>query len=158
MRGHLFALGCAGFLLSACAEASTDQPDGGVLKVDGTPPPPPPAPTSSARIDSGTGTTFTDLYRDLFGPTGAASCSGSGGSCHGTPAPPGGFACGPNKSDCRTSVAALARGADFKSSALFAILRKSNGDGRMPKSSAYAFDGTTMDRIGAWVAAGAKDD
>ncbi len=158
MRGHLFALGCAAlFLLVACAEASTDQVIGGDLEVDGAAPPPPPAPTPA---DSGAGTTFTDLYRDLFGPPGAASCSGGGGSCHGSATPPGGFACGSNKSACRTSMAGLAAGADFKSSGLFAILRKSNGNanGRMPQSPTFVFDGPTLDRIAAWAAAGAKDD
>lgn len=149
MRGQLFALGCAAlFVLAACAEASTDQVDGGNLK----------APTPSGPVDAGAGITFTDLYRDLFGPTGSASCSGGGGSCHGTASPPGGFGCGSNKSDCRTSVAALAAGADFKSSGLFAILRKSNGEGRMPKSPTFVFDDPTLNRIAAWAAAGAKDD
>jgi hypothetical protein len=30
------------------------------------------------REDAGSGATFTDLYRDFFGPTGKASCAGDG--------------------------------------------------------------------------------
>jgi hypothetical protein len=57
-------------------------------------------------------------------------------------------------------VAALAAGADFKSSGLFRILRKSNGNenGRMPQSPEFVFDGPTLNRIAAWAEAGAKDD
>ncbi len=154
--------------VAACAEASSDTAVGGTPRFDPTPPPPPTnAPTPNA--DSGAGVTFTDLYRDFFGPTGAASCAGGSAGCHGAKGDPGGgvFVCADNKAECRTSIAGLASGASFQESFLFSILRKDAtlapspplGTNRMPKNpKTYAFDKAGMDRIGAWVAAGSKDD
>ena len=165
MRGHLlFALApVSALVVAACAQASSDGVAGGDPKFDTTPQAPPVAPVPEGGVDAGAGTTFTDLYRDFFGPTGAARCAGGASSCHGAANHSGGniLVCGADKAECRTGIAGLAAGGDFKASALFDVLRKSpaSGQNRMPKAPAtFTFDEATMNRIADWAAAGAKDD
>lgn len=150
-------------VVGACAEASSDTVSGGGPRFDPTPEAPPAQPSNPA-ADAGSGTTFTDLYRDFFGPQAPASCSGPGlTACHGAKDHSGGniFVCAADKAECRTGIAGLAAGATFKDSLLFDILRKNPafGSNRMPKApKTYTFEQPAIDRIGAWVAAGAKDD
>lgn len=155
---RVLVLGLVGFLATACAVASTDEVAGGSPRFDPTPPARvvPADPTVSP-------TSFTALYRDFFGPGGAASCAGS--SCHsqgggGTFA----FTCGTDKGECATSAAVLAtnnvdgeRTTDFRASRLFRIVRKQDG-GRMPQGSDFVFDEAALARIEAWVKNGAKND
>jgi hypothetical protein len=54
-------------------------------------------------LSSDTGSTWTDLYADYFGPGGSGSCSGQS-YCHDTAAATGamtsGFVCGPTQESC----------------------------------------------------------
>src|SRR5579864_3724850 len=82
----------------ACIDA-TSNTTGGEALFDTTPP----ASTAVSQscdigMDAGMGTTFTDLHRDFFGPSGAASCAGNG-TCHGDASQmgaksSGGYVCG----------------------------------------------------------------
>jgi hypothetical protein len=125
------------------------------------------------RADAGSGATFTDLYRDFFGPTGQASCAGDG-LCHGSPEKAGakgssGFVCGIEKTACWTSMttgaSALVTSADAtnpSTSTLVLTLRHRRPDGavigNMPKRPLYVFSVASMQRITAWIAAGARND
>ncbi len=121
--------------------------------------------------DAGSGTKWTDLYRDFFGPSGRASCAGDG-ACHGAPnqagaITAGGFVCA-DEAGCRTKmiesglVRLPADASDPSSSTLVRILRKRNPDGSvtgiMPKRPAYVFSKTSIGRIETWIASGAKPD
>ncbi len=83
MRDHRRSLGLGVFVVAAfviplaCTDAG-GHVSGGELAFEGGAA----APTGEAGPGGGTGTTFTDLYRDFFGPTGAAKCAGNG-MCHG---------------------------------------------------------------------------
>ena len=125
------------------------------------------------REDAGTGSTFTDLYRDFFGPTGKASCSGDG-LCHGASTAAGakgsgGFVCGSDATACWTSMTSgrsalvtTADAADPTKSALYLTIRHRRTDGSlagsMPKRPLYVFSTASMQRIAAWVQAGAPND
>ncbi len=92
MRDHRRSLGLGMFVVAAVAIAAacTDaggHASGGDLVFEGG------APAAASEGGGGTGTTFTDLYRDFFGPTGAAKCAGNG-TCHGTPDQAGASASG----------------------------------------------------------------
>lgn len=152
------ALGSLGATLSACSDPSPGVP----IEADAA------VPLSVAR-DSGSGATFTDLYRDLLGPSGAATCT-KAGSCHGGASESGtrasGYICGADKAECRSTLLSsglLVPGEkDFTKSKLYAVLRKDAGGsvrGNMPKSPTdYVFTAAELDRIGQWVATGAPDD
>lgn len=115
----------------------------------------------------GTETTWTALYRDLFGPTAISSCAGFG-ACHGTLGQAGSrtsqFVCGDPK-ECRESLFSsnLVRpdpgGGPADPQNLLAILRspKSPG-GYMPKEPACTFTARSIERIEAWAQNGAPDD
>jgi hypothetical protein len=123
------------------------------------------------------GVTWSSLYRDYFGPTGVASCEAQG-FCHGTTAGTGysvsGFLC--PKGDggvtaCWQSITATdAAAADlvppdagFDGDNLSLVLcAQSNPEGSMPtdgeETCHYYFTATDLQRISAWVAAGALDN
>lgn len=125
------------------------------------------------REDAGSGSTFTDLYRDFFGPTGKATCAGDG-LCHGTSAAAGakgsgGFVCAADATACWTSMTSgrsalvtTADAADPTKSTLYLTLRHRRVDGSlagsMPKRPLYVFSTASMQRIAAWIQAGAKND
>lgn len=112
------------------------------------------------------GHTWPDLYRDYFGPTGAASCAGNG-TCHGDANQPGAqasnYVCGPDSDGCYDGITSPRAGllmkgdttSDPKSTSLYAILRKKCGTGSMPKSPPFAFDAGDIQRIVDWLRAGA---
>jgi hypothetical protein len=132
------------------------------------------ASNSCAGPDAGTGSTFTDLYRDYFGPSGGASCSGSVGNCHGETTGvgalgSGGFVCGASQSDCYTGMhittADLLSASDTATpanSGLVMALRKETpaGTNNMPfdPPSTCVFTDGDIARITAWVGAGAPND
>ncbi len=132
------------------------------------------ASNSCAGADAGTGSTFTDLYRDYFGPTGGASCSGSVGNCHGESTgvgalSSGGFVCGASQSDCYTGMhittADLLSASDTATpanSGLVMALRKETpaGTNNMPfdPPSTCVFTDDDIGRITAWVGAGAPNN
>jgi hypothetical protein len=157
------ALGLVGSGLGACAVASGEV-SGGEARVDAAAPP-------SGPRDSGGGggATFTDIYNDLLGPQGAATCT-KGGDCHGGASESGaqasGYICKADKAQCRSTLLSsglLAQGEkDFTKSGLYGVLRKDVAGARtgtMPKVPGdFVFTAAELDRIGKWVAAGTPDD
>lgn len=163
--------------LAACADASGEV-RGGDPRFDAAPPGPAPEEDAAADagpfpedlLDAGTGATWTDLYRDLFGPTGGASCAGDG-LCHGSADQAGavasGFVCD-SQAGCRASMlgnSGLVKSADFtapQQSFLATIVRRRRSDGSllgsMPKRPAYVFSRASMERIQTWIQNGAPDD
>jgi len=123
----------------------------------------------SATADAGNGHAFSDLYRDYFGPTGAASCAGTG-QCHGDSSQPGAqasaFVCGPVATSCYQGMIAgsLITAGDTttapEDTLLWATIRKCSGGGTMPESppETYSFDSASLQRIHDWLAAGAPND
>jgi hypothetical protein len=163
----LFVVGSSA--VAGCAVASGNT-SGGDARFDAAAPPGPVTETPDAgEADAGSGTTFTDIYRDLLGPNGGGSCAGNG-SCHGAAGQPGaavGFICGTDKAQCRATLLSsgfvTAGEKDFTKTYLYSQIRKRNADGttigRMPKAPfTYAFSPASVDRIAKWVAAGALDD
>ncbi len=128
-----------------------------------------PIATPAGAEDAGSGTRFTDLYRDFFGPTGQASCAGSG-QCHGSATEPGAasssFICA-DQAGCYATMSSssLVRASDAtdpSNSVLISVLRHRDTAGKvvgfMPKSPAYEFSSTSIARISTWIAAGAPND
>jgi hypothetical protein len=161
----LAALVSAAACSSSSGSGSPGDADASAIEagVDAAPEPP--------EDDAGSGTAWPDLYRDLFGPTGRASCAGDG-ACHGAPNQAGaisasGFVCA-DETGCRTKMleAGLVKlpgdASDPSSSVLVKVLRKRNADGSltgfMPKRPAYVFSRTSIGRIETWTANGAKAD
>lgn len=68
----------------ACTDAGGHESGGELSFEAGTPA----TPTGEGGPGGGSGTTWTDLYRDFFGPGGAAKCAGNG-QCHGAADQPG---------------------------------------------------------------------
>lgn len=167
MKGTV-VLASAALVLAACAEASGEV-RGGELAFDPTPPAfvEPNACPVEDEADAGTGTTWTDLYRDYFGPTGRAKCADP--SCHGgegTPASSIGFRCF-DQSGCRASlvdrwIVLPADAAEPEKSAFYRVLRRCNEQnetvGTMPQRPTYYFSGASLARISTWMQGGAKDD
>jgi hypothetical protein len=114
--------------------------------------------------DRGDGATFTDLYRDFFGPSGLASC-GARSICHvpnGTGAQTSGYLCAPDAHGCWASMTSTivpdGGSATPEATALYEALRKAPptpGSGPMPRNSTFAFCPGDLARIRAWIAAGA---
>jgi hypothetical protein len=160
--------------VAACVNATTDV-KGGEGLFDTTPPPSSVTPqTCDIGADAGSGTHWSDLYRDFFGPTGAASCAGNG-TCHGDAnqsgaKSSGGYVCGANKDDCRASllsentglIALPADQAAPEKSGLVTELRRKKADGTvvglMPKTPACVFEPEAIDRITTWIKNGAPND
>lgn len=162
--------------LAACAEAGGEL-EGGALTDAGlaaTTPPPYTPDTGAAAADgvcSGTGTKWSDLYNDIFGPTGRPGSCAFAASCHGTPDGAGtkvggGVRCFDEKG-CRQSffdkgLVAAADSAAPEKAALFGVLRIRTPDGpvgTMPEIPAnYTFSDTCIERIKTWIRDGAKDD
>ncbi len=120
--------------------------------------------------DAGSGTTWSDLHRDYFGPTGKASCAGTG-QCHGDGAQPGaqasGYVCGPTAAACYAGITSQSANLltvgdttdDPTTTLLYATLRKCSGGGTMPLSPAnLQFTSADMARIAAWIKSGAPDN
>lgn len=115
----------------------------------------------------GEGSTFADLYRDFFGPTGLASCSARS-ICHvpgGTGMQTsGGYQCAPDEPTCWASMIASTvvpegGSATPEQTTLYLVLRKAPptpGSGPMPRNSAFAFCPADLARITTWIEAGAQ--
>jgi hypothetical protein len=119
--------------------------------------------------------TWTALYADYFGGTGRAACSGDG-NCHGSASQPGaiasnGYVCPPDDSDgCYTTItssgaALIQSGLSFQDDALYLYLRKPDSlEGttlnNMPlaPTELYVFTPADLDRISAWIDAGAPNN
>jgi hypothetical protein len=152
-------------LASACVNASSDT-QGGEFKFDAAPPMPP-----VNNVISNCGSTFTDLYNDFFGPTGSASCLGNG-NCHGGTdtagtVGSGGYECAPDKDGCYKGMIAggliepgnAAQTSNPESALLYAIIRKPDGTGIMPKIPASrVFSPSELKCITTWIAGGAPNN
>ncbi len=119
------------------------------------------------------GTTWTDLYRDILGPSGKASCAGTPGNCHGDMSSAGyslsNYVCplGDSKA-CYSSLTSsssnglLIPGKPFEATGLYLALRKEvdgGFSGTMPKQpSNVCFTPDDLQRIGMWYAAGSPDN
>lgn len=120
---------------------------------------------------SGSGTTWTSLYADFFGPSGRASCAGTGSDCHASSDAAGAksmkFVCA-SKDGCLASMlgdSRLVQESHFsapESAYLVAVLRKEASDGSIrgtqPKSPPFVFHEKSIERITTWIGNGAKDD
>jgi hypothetical protein len=117
--------------------------------------------------DRGDGSTFSDLYRDFFGPTGRASCSANT-ICHvpgGTGAQTsGGYMCVPDQASCWSSMTSTivpdGGSASPEQTTLYKVLRKAPptpGSGPMPRNSSFAFCPADLKRITDWIASGAPE-
>jgi hypothetical protein len=126
---------------------------------------------SETVVDAGSGTGWSDLYRDYFGPTGKASCAGTG-QCHGSTTQAGtvssGYVCPDTADGCYAGITAASNipvlvtvgdTGDPTTSGLYTILRKCAGGGLMPlQPSTLMFTNADMARIDAWLKAGAPND
>jgi hypothetical protein len=122
-------------------------------------------------VDIGSGTKWSDLYRDIFGPTNRpGSCVFKAG-CHGSETSAGvtggGIRCFDQKG-CREGLIAAnlikqENVANPDSAPLFLVVRhrKANGEesGFMPKEPAdFYFPAKSIDRMKTWIKDGFKDD
>jgi hypothetical protein len=114
--------------------------------------------------EAGTGSTWTELYTDYFGGHGRAACAGNG-SCHGSASEPGtqisgGYECPPDgdagKDTCYTTLTT----STYFSNLLQGQLRSVTCSGcPMPLTpQVYEFSQTDVDRISAWIDAGAPNN
>jgi hypothetical protein len=121
------------------------------------------------------GSTWTALYRDYFGNPKSAACAGTGNGCHGNIEGAGygqsGYLCPiDDKDGCYKGITlsfdaggfgliAPGPGAAYANSELSNELRLSDGGGGgMPQSPPYAFTPVDIDRISAWIEAGAPNN
>lgn len=158
--------------LMGCGDATGDV-EGGADRFDAAAPTTPgPTDEICGGADGGTGATFTDLYRDVFGPTGGASCARFG-TCHGTAAQTGaqvsgGFVCD-TQAGCRatmfTANPPLVKPADFPSpqtSLLIQTLRHRTAEGTlvgiMPDQPKCVLSQDAIARIQTWIGGGALDN
>ena len=126
---------------------------------------------SSANVDAGFGSAWSDLYRDYFGPTGQASCAGTAGACHGDPTATGAvnsdYVCTGTVAGCYAGITSGSAGLvtigdttdDPTTSGLYGVLRKACIGGEMPKQPAnFFFSAADMKRITDWIGAGAPNN
>jgi hypothetical protein len=118
--------------------------------------------------EAGTGSTWTELYADYFGGHGRAACAGNGG-CHGSGSQPGGaitgYVCPPDgdagKDSCYTTLTSYLQGNGGLPSFVTGVLRSVACPGcAMPlvPTQIYTFSQTDVDRISAWIDAGAPNN
>lgn len=154
-RLSLLVLSAAAFV--GCARA-TGEVQGGEATFEATP------------QQLGSGTHWSDLYRDLFGPTSFAGCGTA--ACHGSPTGEGamskaGIHCF-DSAGCWQSMhdkGLVSMPADMQhpeNSNLIGVLRhdddKGNEVGFMPKSPPVVFSKDSIDRIETWLKNGAPND
>jgi hypothetical protein len=175
VRSTSAALGFIAVLaaLAACSEAGGTI-EGGELTDAGlvatNPPPFNPNATAECR---GSGTKWSDLYNDIFGPTQQPGSCSFRSNCHGSPEADGarsgsGVQCF-DGAGCRQSflqknlVSPDDAAAPEKSGLLLGLLRLRRPDGTivgfMPQAPAdYVFPDDCIERIKTWIRDGAKDD
>jgi hypothetical protein len=163
------AVSSAGAAVLACTATPTEE--GGDARFDASPETvADDGGVCAEDTDAGSGDTWTSLYRDYFGPTGKASCAGTG-ACHGDTSQAGyqgsGYVCPSTAAQCYAGITATAAGlvtpgppgSDPTTTGLYGVLRKCAGGGSMPKVPATVFfTAGDMARIDAWIQAGALDD
>lgn len=118
---------------------------------------------------SGSGTTWSALYADLFGPSGRASCAGSGSACHASESSEGAarsaFVCA-DEASClesmkgESSLISASSSAQPENAFLVGVLRKKKADGSIvgtqPMSPLFVFHSKSIERIKTWIGAGAS--
>ncbi len=164
-----------------CASASGDV-RGGETRFDAAAPDPLVIPVTEDAFTDASPTSWKGIYRDFFGRRAKGSCAGNGG-CHDAAGKPGSkvsnFVCGDvdgcyqslrtaKDPDPRVSMFALVEDKDIASpeaAYLFSILRYRNAEAvlvsnrGMPQVPAdYAYSSAEIDRMKAWIKAGAKND
>jgi hypothetical protein len=154
-------------LVAACAEAGGETKGGELTdaglqaSANGVFRPP----AVDGGIDCGEGTTWSSLYRDIFGPTGKPGSCSFQSNCHGSPEGDGAIAGSGidcfDQNGCRQSMIdagllkpRLARDPD--SGGLVSILRRRTPDGEvnglMPKSpGSYTYPEACLVRIRGWI-------
>ncbi len=153
-----------------CVDAGSGQ-DAGTVDTGSVDTGPPPNPCADAGY-RGEGGTFTDLYRDFFGPPEAgpalASCAARP-ICH-VPKGTGelithGYQCFPDQATCwksmTSTIVPMGGSASPEDTTLYKALRKgppSTTSGPMPKDSEFTFCADDLARIRTWIANGAKND
>jgi len=156
-------------VLIACSASPNE--DGGNARFDASP-----AATGDGGAcddttgDAGSGTAWSELYRDYFGPTGKASCAGTG-QCHGSTSQSGyaasGYVCPGTSTACYTGITSQSANLvtvgdttdDPTTTVLYSVLRKCSGGGSMPQQPAsLMFTSADMARVAAWIKAGAPND
>ncbi|HVH46865.1 MAG TPA: hypothetical protein VM925_31195 [Labilithrix sp.] len=170
VRSARAVIGAVIVALVACSEAGGDVKGGGLTDsgLEATSPPPP-----AEAPCVGSGTKWSDLYRDIFGPTGRPGSCSFRSNCHGTPDGAGarsgaGIECFDEKA-CRQSlfdknIVSPSDSAAPDSSGLFVgLLRIRRPDGTvsgfMPQAPAdYIFPSACLERMKTWIRDGAKDD
>lgn len=106
--------------------------------------------------------TWSDLYANFFGPTGAGNCSLKSG-CHADSVGGGAiWICGPTKATCWQGMQANVDVCDPSASKVLFMLRKATDPsavGKMPQEpTSVTFSDADLARVRAWIAAGAKND
>ncbi len=162
-----------------CGNEATGVVSGGDSLYDGAVPQVDSGPVDPMDSSSGEGggdtapaapSTWTELYASYFGPSGVASCAGSG-VCHGDMSQLGymssAFLCPPNDSSgCYMGVTSAASGllepaGPFSGTYFYTVLRKQVGTNitlSMPKTPLYTFTPSDVAKISSWVADGAKNN
>lgn len=162
--------------LGACAEAGGEVKGGGLTEAGVAATTAPEVKAAEKKLTpapcNGTGTRWTDLYNDIFGPTGAPGSCTFQSNCHG---PGGGGArslagvqCFDMKG-CRQSfldrnlVTPKDMADPEDSNLLKGLLRRLRPDGTpfgfMPEAPEdYVFSETCVERMKAWIREGMKDD
>jgi hypothetical protein len=167
----LFAALLSASWAAGCASAPSSE-EGGDPRFDTSPGETVEGDACAPTGDAGSGTGWSDLYRDYFGPTGVASCAGSPGQCHGDTQGLGyqssQYLCANGVQGCYQGItsaqADLVTVGDTKDdprlSTLYGVLRKScPAGGTMPlQPSTLVFSPADMARIAAWIGAGAPNN
>jgi len=191
MRGTPATLSFAALaacVVGACTNATGTVTGSDNPAFDAAPPPAAPSPPEDAApppptADAGPATTWTELYKDYFGPMGTASCAGSVGACHGEMAGAGYqgslYLCPPgDQTGCYMGITSQGvvpmplldprSSTPFDMTGLFLRLRKTQGANSqnppdpMPhqvgSAPPYTFTVADVAKISSWVAAGTKND
>ncbi len=150
-------------LVAACASDDSNP---------STSPPDASAETSTPEpVDIGTGTQWSDLYRDIFGPTGRPGSCAFLSTCHGSADADGVKAGGVSCVDargCRQSFLDLKlvkpeNQSDPDKATLFLVIRNRDATGTvrgfMPRTpSSFVFPAKSIERMKAWIRDGAPDN
>lgn len=149
MRSLLFGVTIAA--IAACAEADGEVKGGELTALGAIAVTEGPFDAPLPEIPNvGSGATWADLYRDVFGPEGTPSCVRQG-ACHGAGGSKGAQTSGPmciDEAGCETEFTS-------KWGAIAPALRRRKDGvtrGSMPQQPVGVFSATTLDRIRTWAA------
>jgi len=179
MRGALRRSSIVLFALVAGCASASGEVRGGEDRFDAAAPV---VPATENPFTDAPRTSWKGIYRDFFGRRAKGSCAGNGG-CHDAAGKPGSkvsnFVCGDvegcyqslrtaKNPDPRVSMFALVEDKDIASpdaAYLFSILRYRSAEGTLVPNrgmplipSDYDYSSADIDRMKAWIKAGAKND